>query len=94
MSNCPNGYQWCNSGRPHYHRNPEGNGKVLGWIIGIIFFVLLLFWPAMAFKGMQALYVELGWLASITVIIVAAILTRANSPEIRDKEKNELRLSG
>ena len=87
MSNCPNGYQWCNSGRPHYHRNPEGNGKVMGCIIGVIFGGLFLLWPLFLKPAHVAWIAEGIWLAVVAAIIVATILTRANSPEIRDRER-------
>ena len=72
MSNCPNGYQWCNSGRPHYHRNPEGNGKVLGWIIGIIFGGFFLLWPLFLKPALTAWITEGIWLVVVIVIVLLA----------------------
>jgi MFS superfamily sulfate permease-like transporter len=62
---------------------------VLAWFFGILFFIFLLFWPAMFLKGTQALYTELGWLGAIIAVIVTTVLVKANSPEIREREREE-----
>ena len=74
----------CRCGRPRQ----SDAGRVLAWVFAVIFFALLLFWPAMALHGMPALYVELTWLGGIAAVVGAVVLTRANSPEIREREKN------
>ena len=93
---CPKCRNTCRCGATP--RTP-GEIRVLAWIIGLIFFTLLGIWPGLAARTPNAAGVKQwgtnSWIAEgvyvgiIVVLIVAAIIGKANSPEIRDRERQD-----
>ena len=75
-----------NNQRPVYHRNPEGNGKAMAWIIGLIFGALFLFWPLFLESVVIKVTVQLLWVAGLILFV---LLARGHNtvPGSRDRRK-------
>lgn len=62
-----------------YQWNPEGNGKGMAWVVGVIFGGFFLFWPLFLHPVTTRVMVQVIWLAGIAWLV--ALARRSSAPQ-------------